>query len=652
MTVLNRLIDYFHDRVFDKDPHGVLAMRVQHTDGCAWTVADGVLTVMAAGVRHVYALQTLTLGQLAARLRADGFTVVNANRDIEHLTAFTLIEGSGIQGQTNGDHLTAYTSLLWVLQNAYAPELRHAKYQIGEALRQMVLPQSEQEWLDLWGTLYGVSRPQAGETGIPTGSNPRPDGSASDDEYSQYIPEEIFRLRVNPLAIESTIKRKTGHDVHIYEPWKDLFHLSESKLDHHRMYDGDYWSPWIIQPVIQSYDNINWDKVREIIERDRPAGVIPWWPEWVPDPRLLSLNVATQQSMFGILPVHFLHARYEDRALLDFYRLDDEVVNNYRIVVYGLWSGINVNGGMRDPEALRYRREFVRAQVVLSDMDEKFGHERVILPRWTRIATNRPVLDGTLALSDFDPLWVVTATEDVQVIPHALPHTEAGVEVLSAAGLFPLETRTVQAESTGFFNLSTGLDLSGSAPLLNYGIVRPEERAYGAETDSVLTWGKRRLVRAQVVLSDMDEPLGHERVRLPRWSVSYFRRLVLGDEIPLSDYDNEEVQFAAEDVTVKPVPLSHVTATDESRTSVTAASISGIRVTHTLVEDENLLSYGLLLSVSQPKLTHQMTGEVVTVLSKRVYSETQIGSRYRWTGGWDSRVWNGNVFFNVITEQI
>ena len=104
--------------------------------------------------------------------------------------------------------------------------------------------------------------------------------------------------------------------------------------------------------------------------------------------------------------------------------------------------------------------------------------------------------------------------------------------------------------------------------------------------------------------------------------------------------------------TVEPVPLSHVTATDESRTSVTSASISGIRVTHTLAEDESLLSYGLVLSESQPKLTHQMTGEVVTVLSKRVYSETQIGSRYRWTGGWDSRVWNGNVFFNVITEQI
>ena len=652
MTTLKRLLDYAHGRVFDKDPHAVLAMRLQHPDGCAWAVAEGVLSVTVRGVRREYPLLGTTLGGLAAKLQADGLTVVSLNPDVAGLSALTLVESAGDQDKSNGDHLLAYTSLLWVLQGAYAPELRHQRYQIGEALRQMVMTQSENEWLDLWGTLYGVSRPQAGDTGIPSGSGPRPDGSASDDEYSQYIPEEVFRLRVNPLAIEDTIKRKTGHNVQIYEPWTDLFHLSESKLDHHRMYDGDYWSPWIIQPVIQSYDNIKWDKVREIIERDRPAGVIPWWPEWVPDPRLLSFNVATQQSMFGMLPVHFLHARYEDRALLDFYRLDDEVVNNYRIVVYGLWSGININGGMRNPEALRYRREFVRAQVVLSDMDEKFGHERVILPRWTRIATNRPVLDGTLLLSDFDPLWIVTATEDVQLLFHAMPHTEAGTETLSAVGLFPLETRTVRAEATGFFNLSTGLDLSGSEPLLNYGFVRPEEHAYGAETDSTLTWGKRRLVRAQVVLSDMDEPLGHERVRLPLGAVSFYRRLVLGDVIPLSDYDSEEVQLAAEDVTVEPVPLGHVTATDESRTAVTAASISGVHVTHTLLEDAHALSYGLILSESAPKLTHQMTAEVVTVLSKRVYSETQIGSRYRWRGGWDSRVWNGNVFFNVITEQI
>ena len=519
MTVLNRLIDYFHNRVFDKDPHGVLAMRVQHTDGCAWTVADGVLTVMAAGVRHVYALQTLTLAQLAARLRADGFTVVNANRDIEHLTAFTLIEGSGIQGQTNGDHLTAYTSLLWVLQNAYAPELRHAKYQIGEALRQMVLPQSEQEWLDLWGTLYGVSRPQAGDTGIPTGSNPRPDGSASDDEYSQYIPEEIFRLRVNPLAIESTIKRKTGHDVHIYEPWKDLFHLSESRLDDQRMFDGDFWSPYIIQPRISAQDNVKWDRVREIIERDRPAGVIMYDPVWFPVIRHLFVNVTVEQAFFAQAAVRALAARYEDRALLDYYRLDEPVIQNYRIVPYQLWSGTNfgqLDGEIKGPESLRYRRTFVRAQVVLSDMDEPLGHERARLPRVTRIST---------------------------------------------------------------------------------------------------------------------------------------KRLILGDpDFRLSDYDPEIIEVAVEDVEHVIVPVS---GDADTPSIVEAASTSStLRVSYAVSEKESLLSHGLVLSGEKPTANYDVIRSVVTVGLGKLYSDTRIAGRYKWTGKWDSRVWNGNVFFNVFTEYV
>ena len=585
MTVLNRLIDYFHDRVFDKDPHGVLAMRVQHADGCAWTVADGVLTVMAGGARRTYALQTLTLGQLAARLRADGFTVVNANREIEHLSAFTLVEGSGIQGQTNGDHLTAYSSLLWVLQNAYAPELRHAQYQIGEALRQMVLPQSEQEWLDLWGTLYGVSRPQAGDTGIPTGSTPRPDGSASDDEYSQYIPEEIFRLRVNPLAIEDTIKRKTGLDVQIYEPWKDLFILSESRLDDHRMFDGKFWSPYIIQPRIESQDNIQWDKIRAIIERDRPAGVIPWLPEWVPYPRALNPHILKQQGHFGVHLTHFLRARYEDRLLLDYFALGDKPVENYQIVQYALSSYTNFgypNGSIGHLDRLSSRRSFVRAQIVLSDMDEPLGHERVIFPRVTVTFTHRAVFgDPEFRLSDYDPEMILTPVEDVEVIfsgigldSHVRKTTGMGQNVLSDRFLF------ARWEDTD--TLSSGLVLSGQPPAkLNYGILCP------------------------VVMVLLAQPTLFADPRLP-------------------------VQTIGERI---------VSAVVSPPTEQAMAVPEHTRATHSEFDIQEeagtaVLSFG------------------VSVFPSKLYGEEAVTGRYKWKGRWDSRRWNGNVFFNVITETM
>ena len=504
MTTLKRLLDYAHGRVFDKDPHAVLAMRLQHPDGCAWAVAEGVLSVTVRGVRREYPLLGTTLGGLAAKLQADGLTVVSLNPDVAGLSALTLVESAGDQDKSNGDHLLAYTSLLWVLQGAYAPELRHQRYQIGEALRQMVMTQSENEWLDLWGTLYGVSRPPAGETGIPTDSQPRPDGSASDDEYSQYIPEEAFRLRVNPVAIENTIKRKTGQDVRLYEPWKDLFFLSESKLDHHRMYDGDFWSPHVFRPEISIYHNVKWDKIKAIIERDRPAGVIMYDPQWYPDVRWLFADVDEFQASFARNVILGMAARYEDRVLLDYYRLDEPIIQNYRIVPYQLWSGTNfgqVNGEIEHPKSLRYRRTFVRAQIVLSDMDEPLGHERARLPRTTKISTKRLILSGSdFRLSDYDPEIIQTAVEDVEHI-----------------------------------------------------------------------------------------------------------------EVPASA-DADVLSFA------------------EAGATATSTNV------HTA---EN----------TEASEVHIM-GLVVTVDSGKLYSDTRIAGRYKWTGQWDSRVWAGNVFFNVFTEYV
>lgn len=522
MTTLKRLLDYAHDRVFDKDPYAVLAMRLQHPDGCAWVVAESVLSVTVRGVRREYPLLGTTLGGLSAKLQADGLTVVNLNPDVAGLSALTLVESAGDQDKNDGDHLLAYTSLLWVLQGAYAPELRHQRYQIGEALSQMVMTQSENEWLDLWGTFYGVSRPPAGETGIPTtDSQPRPDGSASDDEYSQYIPEEAFRLRVNPVAIENTIKRKTGLDVRLYEPWKDLFFLSESKLDTQRMYDGDFWSPHVFRPEISSYHNVKWDKIKAIIERDRPAGVIMYDPRWYPDVRWLFADVDEFQASFGRNVILGMAARYEDRALLDYYRLDEPVIQNYRIriVPYQLWSGTNfgqINGEIEHPKSLRYRRTFVRAQVVLSDMDEPLGHDRARFPRVTRIST---------------------------------------------------------------------------------------------------------------------------------------KRLILGDpDFRLSDYDPEIIDVAVEDVEHVIVPVS---GDADTPSIVEAASTSStLRVSYAVSEKDLLLSDGLVLSGEKPTANYDVIRSVVTVGLGKLYSDTRIAGRYKWTGQWDSRVWAGNVFFNVFTEYV
>jgi hypothetical protein len=253
-STLQRLLASTHAAVFDKAPGAELALRFGHVNGATWSIADEVLTAQAAGqpVRS-YDLSAYTVAGLAAALQANGFDVPVVSSGWSGRSALVLAEGSG-----GGDNpVSAFTSLLWVLLTGYAVETRAAAYQVQQALRQMVITQAEGEWVDVWGGLYGVPRVQA----------------ELDAAYAARIKREAFRERVNARAIELAIRDETGWDVRIEEPWRELFHLDESRLSGgHRFYDGTTVGYHLIRP--EALDNVNWDIVLPIIERNKPAGVI------------------------------------------------------------------------------------------------------------------------------------------------------------------------------------------------------------------------------------------------------------------------------------------------------------------------------------------------------------------------------------------
>lgn len=257
-TTLQRLVGSTHSAVFDKDPGAELALRVRHPDGAVWSVADEVLTVRAGVAAPVsYDLSLFTVGELVAELLADGFEVPMVSADWAARSALALVEGDGDQNVSNGDHVTAFTSLLWALMSGYGGQMRSAKTQVGEALRQMIFTQAEGEWLDIWGTLYGVERKQA----------------ELDAAMQTRIATEVFRRRTNARAIELAIRDETGWDVRIEEPWRELFRLDESTLSGgHKFYDGDTVGYHLIRP--EALDNVDWDVVLPIIERNKPAGVL------------------------------------------------------------------------------------------------------------------------------------------------------------------------------------------------------------------------------------------------------------------------------------------------------------------------------------------------------------------------------------------
>lgn len=294
---LTRIIEYPTRSVFDKDPKAVLALRVRHPDGLTWRVQGGRLTLTAGTQVNHYRLADYTIAQLADALQADGFELPFENPDMGSRGAFTLLRGTKSQGETNGDHLLAYTSLLWALYDAFGAELDEQSEQVIQALRQMVLPDAEGFWLDVWGTLYGVAR-------YP---------SETDGHFAERIPDEVFRLRVNAHAIEQVILDLTGYNVRIHEPWKDLFTLDRSLLSgHHRLYDGVRYGYHLIQP--EATTDVDWQEVIPVIERNRAAGVQQIAPMVY---RSAYLDASDHELDGGTTAFRYGRAVYEDRALLD-----------------------------------------------------------------------------------------------------------------------------------------------------------------------------------------------------------------------------------------------------------------------------------------------------------------------------------------------
>lgn len=313
MTTLQRLLKYPHAAVFDKAPGAELALRVRHDDGAVWTVADEVMTVTAGEFERRYNLADFTVGSLAAAMQADGFEVPTLSPEWQHRSALVLVEGTGDQGESNGDHVHAFTSLLWVLLSGYAVEVRAAEYQVDQALRQMVITTAEGEWLDLWGTLYGVPRLQ----------------HETDAAYRPRIKREAFRLRVNAHAIEQAIFDATGWDVRIEEPWKDIFTLDKSQLSGpDRFYDGSRYGYHLIRPV--THDIVDWDVVMAIIHRNRAAGVLVVSPLGVHSAYTIypGDEIETHARTTGL---HRAADVYEDRAFLDFMAIEDTHIPNHPV---------------------------------------------------------------------------------------------------------------------------------------------------------------------------------------------------------------------------------------------------------------------------------------------------------------------------------
>lgn len=200
MRLTSKLIGLVH-RAFERSPQRELALRMRY-DGTSmtWKIVDGLLTtevVGGTGAPLSIDLTAYTIGALATLINAQaGYDVpyIDGINGLTGLKATALLDGSGDQDQSNGDHLYAYTSPLWAYFEPVSAALTAAAQQIVEMLRQMVPQTANGEWLDELGAFYAVDR-HGGET---------------DPVYANRIITSVVKPTGNNVALEMAINAVTN----------------------------------------------------------------------------------------------------------------------------------------------------------------------------------------------------------------------------------------------------------------------------------------------------------------------------------------------------------------------------------------------------------------------------------------------------------
>lgn len=269
MKLTKKLISYIY-RAISSDPAEFLAIRLRHGSQMTWSVSDGILTTVIPGASGLSIdLSSHTIRSLTNFLAAQpGYSVEYAEQgSLANLSALALVEGTGDQNLSNGDHITAYTSLLWSYLESYSKELDDQSKQIDEAIKQMNMLKAESYWLDEWGGYYAI---------------PRISGE-SDPVYANRIIAEILRPRGNNIALANVASAVLGEKVVVRDvvEWgsavpkhngtvshNGVSHYNSSAAPIYGLFDVDYAYNLESAVSITAYATL----VADAIEKYRDAG--------------------------------------------------------------------------------------------------------------------------------------------------------------------------------------------------------------------------------------------------------------------------------------------------------------------------------------------------------------------------------------------
>lgn len=266
---LRRLLDYLPPSTYSRSLGAVQAFRLSRLGGPAtWSVTGEALTLTARGpgaVPVTFPLALYSLGGLTAAIGPlPGWRVEGLNPEVAGLTARILLPASAEVGGAQDSVLWAASNPLALLLAAFGQALSEAETERDHMVAQMNLRAAAEQWVDLWGSYFGVVR-RDGEADYP---------------YALRIIAEVIRPRVNKFAIERAVTEVTGKLTTLYEPWRDLFRLSSASTTlsgRARLFDGRYWA----YNTIDVRSDADIEAVRPIVLRNKAAGVVAWFAQLV-----------------------------------------------------------------------------------------------------------------------------------------------------------------------------------------------------------------------------------------------------------------------------------------------------------------------------------------------------------------------------------
>lgn len=380
------------NRVFDKAPYESLALRIEAPEGLKWRIADGWLHVWRPGSPDLaLPLEGRRIIDIRDQLQSLGVLVSYYAEDPAILTlgAEALIPGQGDQAESNGDHIYAHTSPLWAWTGAVGRWLDEARRDIPEALKQMVVPTSEAEWSDYWGSFFNVRR-RPGE---------------ADSHLNMRTAYEWRRPRSNRFAIQNNIKVLHGRDVTVREPWRQMFTLNESALsdDFHLPNATEFCYHWA---QLRSKKFEEWAPLMVEAEADRPAGTLFLAPVTAGEAQHLSFD-STPVIDFGGTDTGSWSIKDYDGQILSFNCAlsDTYVLLNPVIGIFELRSTLIVND--QDPGEWVPPITISIGEIALDESPPMGDLQAHLAGGRRRIETGDPMtLSGDEALDDYD--WNLT----------------------------------------------------------------------------------------------------------------------------------------------------------------------------------------------------------------------------------------------------